>query len=128
MQSKFPYLCKSTISAMKGDSPLLEKILAQKREEGEKERLRILALTIDALKSVAPRFSLSEAYITGSLCQPERFHSRSDIDIAVAGLTNQNFFSFMAAMQDMLPIQVEVIELENCRFADKIIRNGMKVI
>jgi uncharacterized protein len=113
---------------MAGTLPKLEEIIAQKREEREQERLRILTITIDALKTVAPRFSISEAYITGSLCQPERFHSHSDIDIAVAGLTTQNYFTFMAAMQDLLPIQVEVIELEKCRFADKIIEHGIKVL
>jgi predicted nucleotidyltransferase len=113
---------------MEGKLPLLEKIIAQKKEEQEQVRLRILALTIEALKSVAPRFAISEAYVTGSLCQEGRFHSHSDIDIAVAGLTKANYFTFMAAMQDLLPIQIEVIELENCRFAEKIIKNGIKVL
>jgi predicted nucleotidyltransferase len=113
---------------MEGKLPLFEEILARKREGREQERLRLLALTIDALKTIAPRFAICEAYVTGSLCQEGRFHSHSDIDIAVAGLTHENYFTFMAAMQEMLPIQVEVIELENCRFADKIIENGIKVV
>ncbi len=113
---------------MEGKLPLFEEILARKREEREQERLRLLALTIDALKTVAPRFAISKAYVTGSLCKEGRFHSHSDIDIAVAGLTKANYFTFMAAMQDLLPIQVEVIELENCSFADKVIENGIKVV
>ena len=113
---------------MEGKLPLFEEILARKREEREKERLRLLALTIDALKTVVPRFAVSEAYVTGSLTKEGRFHSHSDIDIAVAGLTHVNYFAFMAAMQDMLPIQVEVIELENCSFAEKIRNNGVKVL
>ena len=40
----------------------------------------------------------------------------------------ENYFTFMAAMQDLLPIQVEVIELEESRFAEKFIENGIKVI
>ena len=70
----------------------------------------------------------SSAYITGSLIVPERFHAQSDIDIAVSGLTHQNYFSFMAKIQEYLDRQVEVIELENCRFAQKILDTGLKVI
>lgn len=113
---------------MEGKLPLFEEILARKKQEREKERLRLLAFTIDALKTVAPRFAVSEAYVAGSLCKEGRFHSHSDIDIAVTGLTHENYFAFMAAMQDLLPIQVEVIELENCRFAEKIRNNGLKVL
>lgn len=112
---------------MEGTLPLIEKIIARKKEDREQERLRVLAIAIDALKTVAQRFAVSEAYISGSLCKPGRFHAYSDIHIAVSGLTTQNYFTFMAAMQDMLPIQVEVIEIKNCRFADKIIENGIKV-
>lgn len=107
---------------------LFEQILAQKQEEREKERSALLSLTIDVIKSVAPRFSVRTAYITGSLVVPDRFHSHSDIDIAVKGLTDTNYFAFMAKVQEMLPRQVEIIELENCRFAGKIIETGLNVL
>jgi uncharacterized protein len=107
---------------------LFEKILLQKQQERELDRTELLSNTIDVLKSVAPQFSLTAAYVTGSLVIPGRFHSHSDIDVAVTGLTDTNYFSFMAQIQELLPRQVEVIELEKCRFADKIIETGIKAV
>ncbi len=107
---------------------LFEQVLAQKQQEREKERAALLSLTIDVIKSVAPRFSVTAAYITGSLVVPDRFHSHSDIDIAVRGLTDTNYFAFIAQVQELLPRQVEIIELENCRFSEKIIETGLKVL
>ncbi len=107
---------------------LWPEIIARKKEEREKERVQLLAITIESLKSLAPQFALQTACITGSLVQAGRFHSHSDIDIAVTGLNDSNYFSFMAAMQHLLPRQVEVTELDKCRFADKIIETGLQVV
>ncbi len=113
---------------MAGSGNLLKQILDEKQLKQEKERVALLKLTIDTIQKVGPVYSVSSAYISGSLIMPERFRSHSDIDIAVLGLTNQNYFSFMAKIQEYLPRQVEVIELENCRFAKKILDTGLKVI
>lgn len=107
---------------------LLEQIIAQKQQERERERVELLSLTISVLKSVIPQFAVTAAYVTGSLLIPGRFHSHSDIDIAVKGLTDQNYFTFMAKVQEFLPRQVEIIELEKCSFAQKIIDTGLKVL
>lgn len=47
---------------MAGTLSKLEEAIARKREERELERLRILTISMDALKTVAPIFSISEAY------------------------------------------------------------------
>jgi uncharacterized protein len=107
---------------------LFEQILTRKQQEREKEREELLSLTIDVLKRVTPQFSVTAAYITGSLVVTGRFHSHSDIDIAVEGLTDKNYFTFMAKVQQLLPRQVEIIELENCTFAQKIFETGLKVL
>ena len=107
---------------------LFEQILTCKQKEREKIREELLSQTIKVVKSVSPLFSVTEAYVTGSLVMAGRFHSHSDIDIAVKGLTNQNYFSFLAKVQQLLPRQLEVIELENCRFAQKIKETGIKVL
>ncbi len=118
----------NNLKTMAAPENLLEQILTRKQQEREKEREELLSLTIDVVKSVSPLFSVTEAYVTGSLVIAGRFHSHSDIDIAVKGLTNQNYFTFMAKVQQLLPRQVEIIELENCSFAQKIIETGLKVL
>mgnify|MGYP001453223037 CR=1 FL=1 len=49
------------------------------------------------------------------------------IGIAVGGLSGEYYFRFMARLQELLPQVIEVIELENCRFDDKIVKTGMKI-
>jgi predicted nucleotidyltransferase len=53
---------------------------------------------------------------------------QSDIDIAVKGLSPEIYFQAIFELGELLPRQVEIIELENCRFADKIIETGLKII
>lgn len=40
----------------------------------------------------------------------------------------KKYFQAIFELGELLPRQVEIIELENCRFADKIIETGLKII
>ena len=66
-----------------------------------------------------------EAYIFGSILKPGRFYNDSDIDIAVKGLKNQDFFLFMARLSDALGKDVDILQLEKHRLKDKIIKEGL---
>ena len=48
-------------------------------------------------------FGVEDVYLVGSAVDPESFHSRSDIDIAVRGLAPEDYFSALSRCFDELP-------------------------
>lgn len=107
---------------------LLEEIEKQKLTDLEKKRQEILQLSIDIFKKYFSLLNVKSLYITGSLLIPFKFRSKSDIDIAVEGLLPEKYFQTIFELGELLPRQVEIIELEDCRFAEKIIKTGLKII
>lgn len=54
------------------------------REEREALRLRVLEQAREAIRRVAPEFpAIRAVYLFGSIVQPGRFHSGSDLDVAI---------------------------------------------
>lgn len=88
----------------------------------------MLAETISAMQKVFGEFPVQEAYVVGSLIVPCKFHQHSDIDIAVRGIDNENFFAILSRLNMLLPRMVDIIEIERCNFAETIISKGLKVI
>jgi predicted nucleotidyltransferase len=86
-------------------------ILGQRRE---REKLR--RVTLKSLKRLLPplaqRYGIERVYLFGSLLKPGRFHVRSDVDIAVYGLTNEFYFAFMGHLSRTIKRDVDVIQLE----------------
>ena len=107
---------------------LLEEIEKQKLIDLEKKRQEVLQLCIVELKKYFSPLNVKSLYITGSLLIPYKFRSKSDIDIAVKGLSHEKYFQAIFELGELLPGQVEIIELENCLFADEIIKTGLKII
>jgi predicted nucleotidyltransferase len=63
--------------------------------------------------------------VFGSLTRPGRFNDRSDVDLALE--TEPPGFSalrLMGELSERLERPVDVILLSNCRFRDKILREG----
>jgi predicted nucleotidyltransferase len=104
-----------------------EQIEERKKADSEIFRKEMLKKTKEVIEIVLFDFKVDEVYITGSILIAEKFSSRSDIDIAVRGLPGKDYFRFMARLQELLPQVPEVIELENCRFADNIEKTGMRI-
>ena len=107
---------------------LLYEMEISRKEKLEIRRHEILELAIIKIKSVFKTVDVKEVYITGSILIPHKFTSHSDIDIAVKGLSATDYFSVISRLEEILLITVEIIELENCRFSDKIISTGLKII
>ena len=64
-------------------------------------------------------------YVFGSLTAPGRFNDRSDIDIAFEDeLPTLNSWQLTAELMERLKRPVDVVILRNCRFAEKIRREG----
>ena len=106
----------------------LEELEKKKINDLEKKRKELLHLTIDVLNKYFSPLNVNSLYITGSVIMPFKFKSRSDIDIAVEGLSSEKYFQAIYELSELLSRQVEIIELENCRFSDKIIKTGLKII
>jgi predicted nucleotidyltransferase len=70
-------------------------------------------------------FGLKQLYVFGSLVHAGRFHDGSDVDVAVSELPDEQFFKFMAALSVELELDVDLIELDKCHFADKIQQEGI---
>ncbi|MEW5768011.1 MAG: nucleotidyltransferase domain-containing protein [bacterium] len=109
------------------DFSVLEAGLKKKRELKEKERQDLLKHFIDVLANLREKYNLSEAFVFGSIVKPGRFIGNSDLDVAVKGLRNDRYFEFVTEISDKMSREVDVVELEKCRFAEKIRKEGIKV-
>ena len=107
---------------------LLYEIQKSRKEELEKKRRQILEQTIIEIRRVFNNSNVQEVYITGSIIIPYKFTSHSDIDIAVRGLSAVDYFPVLSRLEECLLRTIEIIELEKCRFSDKIISIGLRVI
>lgn len=113
---------------MNYSTSLFEQIVAEKAKIGEQKRIALLELVIPKLKEYFSTISVKSLYITGSLIVENRFRERSDIDIAVEGLSEDIYFKTIGDLEEIVDRKVEIIELENCRFAEKIRTTGLKLI
>lgn len=59
------------------------------------------------------RFHVENVVVFGSLLRPEHFGERSDVDLAVQGLADQDFLSAVAAVTSLDPeIMVDLVAIE----------------
>ena len=104
---------------------LLDSYLKKVEKAKEYRRLKLLRKVKKALGELSKAVYFKEAYIFGSILSPGRFYNDSDIDIAVKGLKNKDFFLFMAFLSDALGKDVDILQLEKHRLKDKIIKEGL---
>lgn len=113
---------------MSSQTYLLFRLDKERKEEKERLRLEILDLTKKESVSIFQYFHVQEVYIVGSLVIPNKFSNHSDIDFAVRGLRSEDYFPLLARLIEKLPRPVELIELEQCQFADKLVQSGIRII
>lgn len=112
---------------MKFDLSRWESALEREDEEKERERLRFLERSRAALKQYLQNRKVKKAYLAGSILQAGRFYPFSDIDIAVEGL-NEEYLKTLIDLEELLGREVDLIELEQCRFRDSIERRGLRIL
>jgi len=105
---------------------LWESINKQKYLKKEELRKFFLQKTAGTLQSFFKTKNVKRVYIVGSLLNEGQFTEYSDIDIAVEGL-QEDYFAVMTRLEDLLDREVDIIELEHCRFADAIKKKGLLV-
>jgi uncharacterized protein len=109
------------------DTSLWEKSLDEEYCRREQERLRVLAAVKDRVAAFFPGKLVQAVFLTGSLLQEGKFYHFSDVDIAVEGL-EEDYFSVLAALEDLLDRQVDLIELESCRFGQAIRERSLRIL
>lgn len=109
------------------DTSLWEKSLEEEYRRREQERLRVLAAVRDRVAAFFLGKRVKAVYLTGSLLHEGKFYCFSDVDIAVEGL-EEDYFGTLAALEDLLNRQVDLIELENCRFGQAIRQSGLRIL
>jgi predicted nucleotidyltransferase len=107
-------------------TPILDAAIERKRREGEAFRQGMVCKIFAALAELRKTVPFREAYIFGSIIRPYGFTERSDIDIAFIGLDDNVFFTGMSFLSREVGVDVDVIQLEGHRLANKIMREGIR--
>ncbi|MBO0348196.1 nucleotidyltransferase domain-containing protein [Phormidium pseudopriestleyi FRX01] len=110
---------------MSFNTSYLDKALKEKRFRLEQERQILLRKTIQWLDEFGSKYGIKKAYIFGSVTQPYKFHSQSDIDIAVEEINSEDFFSVIGFISEALARDVDVIQMNQCHFAHRIREKGI---
>jgi predicted nucleotidyltransferase len=62
------------------------------------------------------RYHVARVVAFGSLTQPDRFHLRSDIDLAVWGMASDDYFEAVAHVLDLSDgVEVDLVQVERCK-------------
>ena len=107
-------------------------LTAQKRRQKQQEAVdqrqeKAWKLARTAASLLKEEFGAEQVAIFGSLVQPNLFHRRSDVDLAVWGLAESDYFRAVSQLLSLDPdISVDLIEVEHAspRLREKIEREG----
>jgi predicted nucleotidyltransferase len=105
---------------------LLDEVIEKKRKGQEDLRLHMIKKILTAIDRLSGEIAFEEAYLFGSITKPFRFSERSDVDIGFVGLDNRHFFKLMSYMSEEAGYDVDIVQLEEHRLADKIKKGGIR--
>jgi len=105
---------------------VLDKALKEKKESRENLRKELIKQVFKALEELSSDFSFSSAFLFGSITEEYMFSESSDIDIAFEGLRDEDVIPMIAKLSSELEKNVDVVQLENHRFSDKIRKEGIE--
>jgi predicted nucleotidyltransferase len=83
-----------------------------------------------AVKILKVEFGVEKVMVFGSLLHPALFHERSDVDLAVWGLSGRVYYRAVSVLLDIEPsISVDLIAFEDARPALQavILREGRRL-
>ncbi len=106
-------------------TPLLDQLQARRRQEAEANRQVTLAQTLGWLEKYGQAYGIEKAYIVGSLVRPNHFQTNSDVDIAVETIDPEQFFAAIANLSESVERDVDIIQLSECFFADRLRQQGI---
>jgi len=98
----------------------------EKQRQMEQKRQLTTQEIDQALEKLMKRYAWDEAYIFGSVASTGKYHSGSDVDIALSGLNKFDYYAFVGDISELLNKQVDVVLLEECRFRRSVLEKGIK--
>ncbi|HNA62593.1 MAG TPA: hypothetical protein PKW79_05920 [Rhabdochlamydiaceae bacterium] len=98
----------------------------RENEHKEEERLHFLQRAKTILEKEFKGTGV-EVYLVGSILQPSRFTSMSDIDIVLKNFHGDRF-ELWAKLDRQIGRTVEIIIFETCHFQDFVLKDGLKVV
>jgi len=107
------------------DTRVLDAALEKQRESWEKERQQVVSHVLRLLDQWGPVYGIRRAYLFGSVARPRRFQPVSDIDLAVEQIDRLSLFQAIGHLSSEIGRPVDLVELADCPFADKIRREGI---
>ena len=105
---------------------LLDRCLWKKHCEQERMRKEALERLLNVLPSLSKKYGIQRAYVFGSILKNGRFHARSDVDVAVKGLSNAKYFRFWAELSDRLGREVDVVQVEKHRLGERVLKGALE--
>ena len=107
---------------MASGSTILQRRAAQRTARLEEQRLGTRNKLACALRGLLPGQKL---IVFGSLTRPAQFHERSDVDLALfSEPARMTIFGLIGELEERLARPVDVVVLDQCRFREKILREG----
>jgi len=102
------------------------KSIIKRQADQEEMRIALIEQINRVLSKLEKKYYWDEAYLFGSVAQKGKFRRNSDIDIAVSGLNSLEHYAFTGEISELLDKRVDVVLLEECRFAKSIKKKGLK--
>lgn len=96
------------------------------KENGERDRIQLFEKAVSVLENEFKETSV-EVYLVGSITQPYRFTSSSDIDIVLKNFIGDRF-ELWTKLEEKLGREVEIILFEKSAFQEFVKSQGFKVI
>jgi uncharacterized protein len=88
----------------------------KRRESIRARRTRAWQVARKAAQILKAEFGAKKVVVFGSLLSPALFHDRSDVDLAVWGLTGRAYYRAVSALLDIEPsVSVDLIAFEDAR-------------
>ncbi len=88
----------------------------KKRESIRARRALAWQVARKAARLLKAEFGVKKIVVFGSLLHPALFHDRSDVDLAVWGLTGRAYYRAVSALLDIEPsVSVDLIAFEDAR-------------
>jgi len=92
----------------------LRKLLDREREKQESRARKGLKLAQEYARLLGERFGATKVYLFGSLAKG-LFWEDSDIDLAVEGMSLEQYLKALAELRVMDGIQLDLVHLDHCR-------------
>ena len=90
-----------------------QKRLRQEREALDQAAQQAREQAQVCAKALVEEYGAERVYLIGSLARGRGFHSRSDIDLVVAGIAPERYFAVLADIAERASREVDLILLES---------------